>query len=514
MSDLQPAAVPTGGLGPRAAVALVAGSSAAVLVVELVALRLLAPYLGLTLETNTLVIGTALTAIAIGSWAGGSLADRIDPRAALGPLLAVSGAVVAATPVAVRGAGATGDQALTLLVAMAAIIVPGILLSAVTPMVTKLRLASLAETGTVVGRLSGVGTVGAIAGTVLTGFVLISRVPVSGILLGLGLLLVLGGIATGVAGARMRSVQVAAVVVALSGLGAVAGPGGCDAETTYHCASVLTDPDDPDGRTLVLDNLRHSYVDLDDPSRLELTYVKGLAAIVDTTLPGPDPLSAHHLGGGGLTLPRWLAVTRPGTSSTVSEIDGGVVALDRAELGLETGPDLEVRVEDARLGLARIADDSRDLVVGDAFGGLSVPWHLATREAVAEVDRVLSDDGVYALNLIDHGSLDLARAEVATLQEAFGYVAVAATPATVAVAGDDVAGAGERGGNLVIAASDRPIDRDALADALSERETGWSVISGADLDVWVGDAQVLTDDYAPVDQLLTPYRVAGSGSTD
>ena len=152
------------------------------LVVELTSLRLLAPYLGLTLETSTIVIGTALAAIAVGSWSGGRLADRIPPLRAIGPLLAVSGVAVALTPFAVRAAGALpAAWALVLiLVSSLSIIVPGSLLAAVTPMVTKLRLTSLDETGTVVGRLSGIGTVGAIAGTVITGFVLISRVPVSG----------------------------------------------------------------------------------------------------------------------------------------------------------------------------------------------------------------------------------------------------------------------------------------------------------------------------------------------
>ena len=143
------------GLGPRGAAVLVFGSSAAVLVVEIVALRLLAPYLGLTLETSTMVIGIALTAIALGSWLGGRMADQVDPRRLLGPSLGVSGAVVALTPAVLRST-AEWAPAVLLLIASLTILVPGALLSAVTPMVTKLRLTSLAETGTVVGRLSGV----------------------------------------------------------------------------------------------------------------------------------------------------------------------------------------------------------------------------------------------------------------------------------------------------------------------------------------------------------------------
>ncbi|MDN4173662.1 fused MFS/spermidine synthase [Nocardioides sp. SOB77] len=486
--------------GPRESAALVFGSSAAVLVVELVALRLLAPYLGLTLETNTLVIGLALAAIALGSWAGGRAADVVDPRRALAPLLGGSGVVVAATPFLVRGAAESAGGSLLLLATAVTIGVPGALLSAVTPMVTKLALTSLAETGTVVGRLSGIGTAGSIVGTVLTGFVLVSAVPISGILVGLGVLLALAAVVVGVRVRGPRGVApTLALVLAGTGLGGLAAavaPGGCDVETQYHCARVDTDPERSSGRVLVLDGLRHSYVDLSDATHLEFEYVQAVASVVDAVLPAGEPLAAYHLGGGGLTLPRYLAETRPGTTSLVSEIDPGVVAVDRDLLGLETGPALEVRVEDGRLGLASLADNSRDLVVGDAFGGVSVPWHLTTREAVAEVRRVLRREGVYAANLIDHGPLAFARAEVATLREVFDHVALVARP-----------GAFDRtaGGNVVVVASDEPLDLAAVTRGLADRDLGWEVRADADLDAWVGDADVLTDDRAPVDQLLTPF---------
>jgi spermidine synthase len=486
-------------LGPVTAGALVFGSSAAVLVVELVALRLLAPYLGLTLETNTVVIGLALTAIATGSWWGGRLADLAPARRLIGPLLLVSGVTVAATPFLVRGAAEVSDGSALLLVAGLSVFVPGALLAAITPAVTKLRLATLEETGTVVGRLSGIGTVGAVVGTVVTGFVLISRVPVTGIMVGLGLALVVAAVAVE---ARLRVVRGAAgaslVLVALGGVGGAVGPGGCDVETTYHCVVVSEDPERPSGRVLVLDGLRHSYVDLDDPGHLEFDYVQAIASAIDTALPAGEPVEAYHLGAGALTVPRYLDEARPGSRSVVSEIDRGVAddALER--VGVDVGEAVEVRVEDGRLGLRRLAGDSRDLVVGDAFGGVSAPWHLATREAVAEVDRVLRGDGVYVANLIDHGPLAFARAELATLAGSFEHVALAARPATVERAAD-------AGGNLVALASDEPLDAAAWQDRIDERGTGWRVITGPELAAWVDGARVLTDDLAPVDQLLTPY---------
>jgi MFS family permease len=487
------AAAPAIGAWPAAV--LVFGASAAVLVVEIVALRLLAPYLGLTLETSTLVIGLALAAIALGSWIGGRWADERDPRGMLGALLGVSGAVVAATPFLLRGAGSAAGGASLLLVAAATIIVPGLLLSAVTPIVTKLRLARLAETGSVVGRLSGIGTAGAILGTVLTGFVLISRVPVTWIMVGLGVLLALGGLVVEVS-SRRRAGALAAAVLVLGGLGAGVAPSGCDTETAYHCAVVAADPQRDSGRRLVLDNLWHSYVDLEDPRHLEFSYVKALVAAIDARFPSGQPITAHHLGGGGLTVPRYLAETRPGTRSTVSEIDPGVVDVDVDRLGLETGPDLLVRVEDARLGVRRVESRSLDLVVGDAFGGVSVPWHLTTREALGEVERVLRTDGVYAANLIDHEPLAFARAKVGTLATLFDHVALAALPEATR---------GRGGGNLVVLASDTPLDAAAWQAEMDDLGVGWVVIEGAELADWVGEVPVLTDDFAPVDQLLTPY---------
>ncbi|MBE4735059.1 fused MFS/spermidine synthase [Streptomyces sp. ND05-3B] len=487
------------GLGSRTAAALVFGSSAAVLVVEIVALRLLAPYLGLTLETSTMVIGIALTAIAVGSWLGGILADQVDPRRLIGPSLGVSGAVVALTPAVLRTT-AEWAPALLLLIASLTILVPGALLSAVTPMVTKLRLTRLAETGTVVGRLSGVGTVGAIVGTVLTGFVLVSRLPVSGILIGLGILLVVGSALVEWRTRRWGGAPALTLAVVAGGLGTAVAPGGCDAETRYHCARVVADPDRDGGRTLVLDGVRHSYVDVDDPTFLEFTYVRAIASAVDAAFPEGEPLAAHHLGGGGLTLPRYLAATRPGTRSLVSEIDSGVVRIDRERLGLRAEAGIDVRVEDGRLGLRALPADSRDLVVGDAFGGVSVPWHLTTVEAMADVRRVLDPDGLYVANLIDHGGLDFARAEVATLAETFEHIALVGAPANI---GLDPTATSE-GGNLVVLASDRPVDLRATQQALDTRRTGWRITTGDTLTAWTADARPLTDDYAPVDQLLQP----------
>ncbi len=485
-------------LGPRLAAALVFVASGAVLVLEIVSLRLVAPYVGLTLETNSAVIGMALAAIAAGAWVGGRAADVVPPARLLGPLTLGGGVLVLVVGPLVRWAGESvrgGEASGVLLIGGIAVFAPAALLAAVTPVVVKLRLSTLAETGTVVGRLSGIGTLGAIAATFATGFVLVAMVPTTVILLALGGFLVLAGAALTVWLWGARPVAAPLVFALLAGGATVAAPSPCDVETAYHCARVTADPLRPTGRVLELDTLRHSYVDLEDPTHLEFAYLRGMASVTDAFRPAGAPVRALHIGGGGITLPRYLAATRPRTTSHVLEIDRGVLEVDADQLGFRPGAaGITTRVVDGRIGVADEPGDSRDLVVGDAFGGIAVPWHLTTRELVADVRRVLADDGIYAVNVIDRPPLAFARAEVATIAAEFPHVALIARPE--AVAGDD-------GGNFVVIASDQPLPLDAIRTNLLDR--GGELIASEDMAAFAGDARILTDDFAPVDQLLTPY---------
>lgn len=484
---------------------LVFFTSAAVLVLEILAGRLLAPYVGVRLETYTGVIGTVLAGIALGTWLGGRLADRVDPRRTLGPLLMVGGALSLATIPLVRlfGALGTGQGADRVLVlALTGFFAPAAVLSAVTPTVVKLQLRDLTVTGRVVGWLSALASSGAIAGTFLAGFVLLAAAPTDTVILVLGGVLVVFGtglwwLLAPLDGFRLG--VIAFVALGWAGL-AVTARGPCDVETTYYCARLIPDDLRSGGRMLVLDTLRHSYVDLDDPTHLELRYSRVFADLLATTAPPGRPLDALHVGGGGFTMPRYVAAVRPGSRNLVLEIDGGLVKLARQRLGLVTGEGLQVRVGDARLLVGELGDAGYDVVLGDAFGGLAVPWHLTTLEFAGEIRRVLRPGGVYLLNLIDHPPLRFVRAEVRTLLRVFDHVAVIAPPARVD---------GEVGGNFVVAASDAPLDGARLAAQIRARGGDEDVLVGRLAVAFAGGSPVLTDDYAPVDQWLSRARRAG-----
>ena len=485
---------------PLAAGALVFFVSAAVLVLEILAGRLLAPYVGVTLETYTGIIGVVLAGISLGTWYGGRLADRMDPRRILGPMLVLGGALALCTIPSIRLVGGTGLGAGPVAIVTLALVgffAPATVLSAVSPTVVKLQLGDLDQTGRVVGRLSALGTAGAILGTFATGFLLVAALPTRPIVIAVGIVLIAVGLVCWFLLGRRRgpSLVLPLMLAGIGGLLTIVSVSVCEHESAYFCARVVPDPARPSGRTLVLDTLRHSYVDLDDPTYLEFSYAQIMGDVIASIAAEGEPLDALHVGGGGFSLPRYIAATRPGSSSVVLELDPTLVQIARDELGLETGPDLRVRVGDARLGLREQPDAAYDLVIGDAFGGQAVPWHLATREFTEGIRRTLRPGGTYAINLIDYPPLGFARAEAATLRAVFDHVAVVAPPQRLDR---------QEGGNFVLVASDDPIDVEAIQSRNQRRGDDDEVATGVRLNEFIGDAQVLKDDYAPVDQLLTP----------
>jgi spermidine synthase len=473
-----------------------------VLVLEIAAGRLLAPYVGVSLTTYTGIIGAILAGIAVGAWLGGLAADAFGPRALLGPAFVLGGlAAIAAVPmVSMVGAAGLGDGFFAIVtLATVAFVAPAAILSSVAPMIVRATLTDLSTSGTTVGRLSAIGTAGAITGTLLTGFVLLGLVPTRPLIVAVGGLLVVIGLVLTVAlrGGGGPGAGILAIAALVTGGLALAGPSPCDTESAYYCIAVEQDRADPDGRILILDRLTHAHVDLGDPTDIEFGYVQRFADAAgpyfDALGTPPDVL---HIGGGGFTFPRYIEATRPGAQQTVLELDRRVLEVAREKLGFVPSDALQVVIGDARRSIETLPTDAYDLVVGDAFGGLAVPWHLTTTEFLDEVQRVLRPEGMYLMNLIDYPPLGFVRAEAATASRLFAHLAVISSRSTLA---------GEGGGNVVLVASAEPLD----VAAVTARIETWGdpgatgiIADPAAVAAFVGKAQILTDDFAPVDQLL------------
>jgi spermidine synthase len=471
---------------------LVFVTSAAVLVIEILAGRLLAPYLGVSLEVFTGIIGVILAGIALGAWLGGRAADRRDPVGLLGPLLVVGGITAMLSPLIVDAVGpsVSNDPGSIIVLATLGFFMPAAVLSAVPPVVVKIRLSSLAETGSVVGSFSATGTAGALVGTFVTGFVLIAAFPTRPIMLAVGAGLAVLGVVLW--STRNRWAGAAALVaVVVIGVGLIISDGPCDYETSYHCAVVEVDAERQSGRTLWLDRQRNSYVDVADPTHLEFRYTRLMADIISVEAPD-GPLTVVSVGGGGFTMPGYLNAIRPGTDNVVLEIDRSLVDIGRDHLAL--GDEVTVEVGDARSTLDMIDPGATDVVIGDAFSGLSVPWHLTTEEFAHQIADRLTDSGIYTINVIDYGSAEFARSAAATLVEVFDYVSVFAPPSYLA---------GRNGGNFVITASNSPLDTVTTSSVINARGGFELGIEGPELEAFIDGAQILRDDFAPVDQMLS-----------
>lgn len=247
---------------------------------------------------------------------------------------------------------------------------------------------------------------------------------------------------------------------------------------------LLRDPDRRAAWTLLVDGTPQSHVDLDDPTRLEFEYVRRLALVVDLAAPPGRPVDAVHLGGGGLTLARYVAATRPRSRQQVFEPDTALTELVRRELPLPRAWRVRVRPADARTGLGRLATGSADLLIGDVFAGARTPAHVTTDEYVREVARVLRPGGTYAVNVADGPPLAFARSQVATLAATFAQVCLLAEPAVLR---------GRRFGNLVLVAADVRLPVAALTRRCAGDPAPARVVSGPDLRRFAGAAAVVTD---------------------
>jgi SAM-dependent methyltransferase len=245
---------------------------------------------------------------------------------------------------------------------------------------------------------------------------------------------------------------------------------------------LLADADRPGGWLLLVDRIRQSYVDLDDPRYLDFEYVQAIADVIDLCPPGP--LNVTHVGGGGCTLARYVAAQRPGSSQIVFEPDAELIATVRARLPFARNTRVRIRPVDGREGMPALPDGGADLVVLDAFAGGRVPAALTTVEFTREVARVLRPDGLFVANVADGPPLTYTRRLAATLRTVLPQVALRADPAVLRR---------RRFGNVVLVAARSELPMDGLARAAAGAMFPQRVVCDSALDQLIGGAPPLTD---------------------
>lgn len=230
-----------------------------------------------------------------------------------------------------------------------------------------------------------------------------------------------------------------------------------------------------------------SHVDLDDPTRLVFDYVRRIGDVLDAAGEAGEagaPLRVLHVGGAGLTLPRYVAATRPGSWQAVLEPDEKLTARVRAELPLPRRSGIRVRPVDGRSGLAEVRSASVDAVVLDAYRDGAVPPELLTVECFAQVARVLVSGGLLVVNLSDRAPFALTRDVVSGLRACFGALLVGAEPATLK---------GRRPGNLVLVAGDGDLPAAALRRASATSASPYRLVTGRDVGSFFGGGSAPRD---------------------
>jgi spermidine synthase len=246
----------------------------------------------------------------------------------------------------------------------------------------------------------------------------------------------------------------------------------------------VRDHEREDSYLLSVDGVAQSYVDLADPTHLELEYLLLIAGVIDSCFDAGRPLSAVHLGAGACTLPRYVAATRPGSRQHAYDLDAEVVEVVRDRLRIDDVPGLSLIVGEARHALSQTPDKTANLVVVDAYDGPHAAVSLLTLEAVTDTRRVLKRDGVLLANVADRAPFTFLRPVLATLREVFAHVALLADPGSMR---------GRRYWNQVIAASQRRLPVDELRRRVAKASPPARLVAGERLTEFIGDALPTTD---------------------
>jgi len=517
------------------------------LVIELVAGRIMAPYVGVSLYTWTSIIGVVLAGISIGAYLGGLIADRSPRSSTLGWLLFLSGlGAFSISPLTNLVGGAEFQTSLMvriLLITAIIFFVPSCLLGMISPVVVKLTLNNLEKTGNVVGKIYAFSTLGSILGTFATGFFLLSWMGTRHILLTMGIILIVAAPIFGGFFFRKRSLMLFILFLCLILILPVLGLYGYAAiqptqipfpssplhsfETVYGYAfkppldlatyffkesdyyTIKLKRDSRNGEeagleSLVLDHLIHSYTDLKDPFYLEYEYIRIYEEFVRWQEGKRDGMKALFLGGGGYTFPRFIDAKYPKAEVVVLEIDPEITRVGLQYLGISEAKHIRSMNGDARWYVMNSNEKGKyDFVFGDAFNDLSIPYHLTTKEFAMQLKSLMKPDGLLLANVIDSFKKGLFMPSyIRTLEEVFGkgnvyLITLGTNYDTMGIS------------TYVVVASPQKLDMDDFVSTIqgkAKEEMTSSVMPSDRLQQYLKDrpSVILTDDYVPVDNLVAP----------
>jgi spermidine synthase len=461
---------------------------------EIAAARLMAPFFGASTVIWANTIAVVLVALSVGYRLGGRLADRRPRVDALAALVLLASVLLAIVPLVAHpflslsvkafdtlSAGAFLSSLFGVLVLVA---VPVLLLGAVSPWATRLRIVDVSRAGQVAGRLYAISTAGSLAGTFLAAIVLIPSVGTQRTFLILAAIPAL--VAALSLGARWLVVPGALLAALALPVGTVkpaeTGRVLYETETPYQYARVIQMPDG--SRRLELNEGQAIHSLWRPGTVLTDAYWDGYLVLPFTVSPRP-PERIAILGTAGGTVARAYAKYFPDTRIDAVDIDGKLFEIGRRWFGLEPRPQLRELAEDARPFLRR-TKERYDSIFVDAYRQPYIPFYLATREFFSLARDRLRPGGSVIVN-VGHprGSDTLEKALSATLGREFRYVARDPIVAT----------------NTMLIASDAPISEAAMEGAPLHADLE-PPAHAQEIEPALRGGDVFTDDRAPVEWLI------------
>lgn len=470
-------------------------SGASILAVEILGTRVIGPWYGVSLYLWSALIGVTLAALAVGYALGGRWADR-GPRLDRFSLLFVGAGLWTVLIPALKhpvlaAAEPLGLRTAVLVVSTVLFFPPLLVLGMVSPYAIRLKAERLEVVGTTAGNLYALSTLASVAAAVATGFVLVPRLGVTRLLVAIGVLLVATGALGWLLSRRRRLAPAAALLLPLLVAGAGAFAPAERADPDRGLLAIEASPYaeirvvEKDGlRFMLIDGATHTIV---DPA----TWTSGFPYVNVLEIgkhlhPEPGRMLLVGLGGGSVA----KSYAADGWQVDAVEIDPVVTRMARRWFGL-TGDEATVHHDDGRRFLALQPPASYDLIVMDAFGSSSIPFHLVTEEVFALIRTRLAPGGLLAMNVEAVGwHAPLVHAVGATAAQAFAHVRVL-----------PMAEPPDALGNLVILAADHPLEPLRDLPAVTDRWNRAYQLNHA----WDNrfeppllDAVILTDDHNPV----------------
>ena len=382
---------------------LAATAGFVLMVFEIAAARILAPSIGSSTYVWTSVIGVIIMALSVGYWAGGRVADKRNSpndiaRLFLALSLTITLAMIVYPGFLASVAEWTIDVRFSAVIASLVLVAPTSLLAgAVSPYLAKLNVRSLASSGSAVADLGALNSLGGIAGTFLTGFVLFGFMGVRDVMatLAIGTLVVSWWARTG-RNRRETLLTVAALVLAM-----LAWPGSgvlaIDTPSAHYTIEDATLSSGHTVRTLATGpGGKQSGIIVGSPTELAFWYTREIASLIDVQ---PAKQRIAVLGGGAYTLPAYLAQKYPESQIDAVEIDPKLLSIAQEYFEYSPAKNVGHIAMDARTFINGVKKPY-DIVVVDVFGDDSIPESLMTAEYGRALKRAVTPGGVVIINAI------------------------------------------------------------------------------------------------------------------